>query len=415
MKYLEFYQILESAKGLPLYEKKYANLTLTQMVADPGCIPLLESRDLISPHPLSLIGSRIAYAQTVFFSSGTYGHPKVIFLGKDDLARIVWTCRQFCDIEGIHPDSRVLLILPMNLWSVGRITLEAIQSAGASVLPVSTQTPKEVWGAAALRFQPNIISSTPSILADLSSMEIDLPPQRIIETTGEPLPYSMRSHLHDVFEGTVRDAYGLTECVIGTECSQQKGYHLVPGSVVIEIVDRQTGRPIGPGGTGEIVVSSLMQELMPIVRYRTGDLGILDRTPCPCRYPSPRLRVLGRINETVFLPAGVQFTNLEALEVLAPFANDLIPRPRIRVNTSSRRPPVLDLYVPIRDPSLLHSAHVHQMEQALRDRMARASLDFSDLVDCGEVEIGEVTVVLPSAEDLREHRKPLLSITEVRQ
>lgn len=360
------------------------------------------------------MGAAIVSARTAFFSSGTHGKPKVIFMGDHDLERIIGTCRDFCQIEGLEPGERAMLILPMNLWSVGRITMLGMERAGLQVLPVNTQTPKDLWSIAATSFTPRVMSSTPSVFEELGKLDMDLPPQRILETTGEPLSPYTRSRIENRFGGKTRDAYGLTECIVGTECCAQDGYHFVQGSVRLEIVNLVNGRPVGPGAMGEIVVTSLMQEIMPMIRFRTGDLGLIDERPCRCGYPSPRLKVLGRIRETLFLPAGVQITNTEIHEVMAPYLDRLIPRPCLRAHFPRGGPIRLDLLVPTQDSSLLGSAEADTIEDSLRDRLRRASLDIKDLVDLGDIVVEEVRIIEPSCDDLAYHRKPFLRIEEIR-
>jgi hypothetical protein len=85
--------------------------------------------------------------------------------------------------------------------------------------------------------------------------------------------------------------YGLTEAGLGcaVQCRARQGHHLRDAELLFEVVDPDSGRALAPGEPGEIVITTLRHEAMPLVRYRTGDLGRLLPGPCPCGGPLPLL------------------------------------------------------------------------------------------------------------------------------
>ena len=104
--------------------------------------------------------------------------------------------------------------------------------------------------------------------------------------------------LSTVWNCTVLDHYGLTETAYGgaVECSAHDGYHLRLLDIVVEIVDFCGDEPLSPGETGEVVITTLEREAMPLIRYRTGDVACLLPGPCACGSPLPRLGpVQGRL------------------------------------------------------------------------------------------------------------------------
>jgi phenylacetate-CoA ligase len=98
---------------------------------------------------------------------------------------------------------------------------------------------------------------------------------------------------------SVRDVYAVEELgVLAAECGEGAGLHCFEDRFVYEVVDPVTGEVLGPGGRGELVVTPLHAEAMPLLRYRTGDLVITDDGGCPCGRTHMRLHVLGRVVET---------------------------------------------------------------------------------------------------------------------
>jgi len=136
----------------------------------------------------------------------------------------------------------------------------------------------------------------------------------MVETTGEPLLDSERHLIEARFGAFVHDAYGLSECVVGTECRVRNGFHYWPDATHVEVLEPDSDRPVPEGEMGELVVTSLMQEHLPIIRYRSGDKGRIDQQRCACGHGGPRVHFDGRIADTLVLPRAV---NLDASDLAA--------------------------------------------------------------------------------------------------
>jgi len=113
----------------------------------------------------------------------------------------------------------------------------------------------------------------------------------------EMLPESLRSKLEEKFEMTIRQTYGTADVrCLGYECMKKSGMH-IPDDKIVEIVDPDTGKQLGPGKIGEIVATTF-NKVYPLIRFGTGDLSILTETPCPCGRTSPRLiKIMGRVDQ----------------------------------------------------------------------------------------------------------------------
>lgn len=150
----------------------------------------------------------------------------------------------------------------------------------------------------------NAYCGTPSFLLNIAEKaeEMGLNPKkdlglRVGFVAAEMLPESLRSTLEEKFGMIVRQTYGTADVrCLGYECLMKNGMH-VPDDKIIEIVDPETGKQLGPGKMGEIVATTF-NKTYPLIRFGTGDLSILTETPCPCGRTSPRLlRILGRVDQ----------------------------------------------------------------------------------------------------------------------
>jgi phenylacetate-CoA ligase len=125
---------------------------------------------------------------------------------------------------------------------------------------------------------------------------------RRILLTGEGCSNTFRSRLEKWWGCEVSFFYGSTECgVVAVECKEHKGYHVVDGHVKVEIVDIGSGVPLKYNQTGEIVVTTLLREGMPMVRYRSGDIGYLQKSQCNCGITMDILQLRGRMENMLIL------------------------------------------------------------------------------------------------------------------
>lgn len=290
---------MDCATGHPLYARW--RLESVRRFGDAGwrALPTLHRDDLRRQPPARNRGGALLY-----LSSGTTGRPKLVSYGPEDIQRVAALCARFAELEGVSRRSRVMVLLPMALWSAGRITVEGHRRLGAEVYPVDLHGGVSAWERLAHEIRPTVVSGTPSILAAWAP-HYRGPPLELVETTGEPLLTRERHLIEAHFGGRVHDAYGLSEAVVGVECAGRHGFHYWPDATAVEVLHTDADRQTADGETGELVLTSFVQTHLPILRYRSGDLGRLVTSPCRCGHPTPRVEVAGRIGPNLALPRGV--------------------------------------------------------------------------------------------------------------
>lgn len=186
----------------------------------------------------------------------------------------------------------------MRDWVVADPTKETGLSIQVVIDECDPKTLKRLFNLIDL-LKPAVITGKPSIFEMLLKYSawlsnVTYSPDCIV-SSGALLDENLRENIQDLFKSKVFNAYGLTEFgIIASECHNQSGLHIDESSVVAEIID-QTDNIKGDGIEGELVLSSFSNMAMPLIRYCTGDLAILDSSPCSCGLAGPRLnRISGR-------------------------------------------------------------------------------------------------------------------------
>jgi len=122
--------------------------------------------------------------------------------------------------------------------------------------------------------------------------------------TGAPITPGMRMHLQEITKvKRVTELAGSSENLLAVDCVHAHGLHVVPDTCYAEVIDRASGEPMPDGERGSVVHSSVIAAGSVYLRYDGGDVGIIDRSPCPCGLPSPRIRLLGRWDDRFTLGA----------------------------------------------------------------------------------------------------------------
>lgn len=141
--------------------------------------------------------------------------------------------------------------------------------------------------------------------------------------TGAPITPGMRDHLQRVTRvSRIAEIAGTSENVLAVDCVNASGPHVVPDTCMVEVLDRETKRPAAPGRRGSLVHCVLIAEGSVYLRYDSGDAAVIDTEPCPCGLPSPRIKIMGRwensfsLSGETLLPFDVQLAIEDGLPEL---------------------------------------------------------------------------------------------------
>lgn len=278
-------------------------------------LPFLTKDDFRKEYPLGMScvpGNEIA---EMHMSSGSTGIPVVMPYTVNDLAQ--WSeCMARCYVMAGVEKGDVCQITPgFGLFNGGFGCYHGARRAGLFVLPCGAgNTARQIRLAKDFktRIITGVVSYAVRIIELLNMGKTSLPDLKIGIFGAETFSPAMKEYVQNGLGIEVFDIYGMTESggigTLGMDCPGHSGIHPWEDQYIIEIVDPQTGRVLPDGETGEIVVTSLTREALPVIRFRTGDLSrIVSREKCECGRTHLRLEAIqGRIDDMLII-SGVNF------------------------------------------------------------------------------------------------------------
>ena len=274
-------------------------------------------------------------------SSGTRGKLTVVGYTRHDLGVWAEVCARALCLAGAQPGDIVHNAYGYGLFTGGLGMHDGATLMGATVVPVSGgNTPRQVM---LLRdFGAHILCCTPSyaltIADEVERQGIDPAtlPVRAAILGAEPWTDAMRAAIERRLALAAVDIYGLSEIIgpgVACECVEARhGLHLAEDHFLPEIIDPQTGESLPPGEQGELVLTNLTKEAMPLIRYRTGDITAFIPEPCRCGRTSLRMARLRGRHDDMLIVRGVNVypSEIEAVVVgmggIAPFYQIILDR-----------------------------------------------------------------------------------------
>ena len=282
-------------------------------LADLSGLPFTTKNDLRDTYPFGLFASPMAEVVRLHASSGTTGKPIVVAYTREDLD--VWTEVMVRALAacGITRGDIVQNAYGYGLFTGGLGAHYGAEALGATVIPISGgNTDRQIT---VMRdFRVTAICCTPSYFLHLAERAAELGidirelPLRAGLFGAEPWTDSMRRRLER--EGGIQafDIYGLSEIVgpgVAIECECQDGLHIFEDHFYPEIVDPETGEVLPDGAEGELVLTTLSKQAMPMIRYRTRDITRLMTAACPCGRTLRRMARISRRSDDMLIIRGV--------------------------------------------------------------------------------------------------------------
>ena len=212
-----------------------------------------------------------------------------------------WRWKSAMRATGFTEGDVVLNAFGYHLTPAGAMFEEGLLAAGCAVIPggIGNQE-QQVQAMAALGVTGyvGLPSYLKALLDKADEIGVALKVQKAF-VTAEPLPPSLREELVSRGVTTVRQGYGTAECGnLGYECQAEEGWH-IPADAIIQVCDINSGKPVAPGESGEVVVT-LFNDDYALIRFGTGDLSAVHTEACSCDLDSPRLvGWLGRVGDAV--------------------------------------------------------------------------------------------------------------------
>ena len=318
-------QISRILKSGNYYSEVYkkAGITGVSSAEEFEKIPFTDKADLRNAYPLGIQAVPDEEVVRIHSSSGTTGKPVIIPYTAKDVADWAEMFARCYEIAGITARDRIQITPGYGLWTAGIGFQAGCERLGAMAIPMGPgNTEKQLQ--MMIDLQSTVICATSSY-ALLLAEEINRRGLRdkICLKKGvigsERWSDAKRNYIAKELGIELYDIYGLTEIYgpgIGINCPDQTGMHIFDDYLYTEIIDPVTGEVLPDGEEGEIVITTLVKEGAPLIRFRTHDLSRIIPGECPCGRKYPRLDTIRGRSDDMFKVHGVNMFPSQVEEIL---------------------------------------------------------------------------------------------------
>ncbi|URA11384.1 phenylacetate--CoA ligase [Thermospira aquatica] len=313
---------------VPFYKKKFDEKGVhprdIRSLEDIRLLPMTTKTDLRDNYPYGLFAVPMEKIVRIHASSGTTGKPTVVGYTASDIALWSEVMARSLVSAGATKHSIIQNAYGYGLFTGGLGVHYGAERIGATVIPISGgNTARQLL--VLEDFGPDIITCTPSYSLYLAeeAHKKGLNLHKLNLKYGlfgaEPWSEAMRDEIERMLPIKAINIYGLSEIIgpgVACECLEQKGLHIYDDHFYPEILNPATGEPVAPGEQGELVITTLTKEGIPLIRYRTRDLTRFLVGECACGRTYPRIdRIMGRTDDMLII-RGVNVFPSQIEEVL---------------------------------------------------------------------------------------------------
>lgn len=297
---------------VPYYRKKFNEVGIIpddiKKLEDIKNIPFTSKADLREVYPFGMFASPLSEIVEIHMSSGTTGKPVVAGYTINDIE--IWgeVMARSLTMAGATRNDIVQVAYGYGLFTGGFGVHYGARKIGCMIVPASagnTRRQIEIMR----DFGTTILTCTPSYALYMAEVaqEMGIEPTTLKLKAGcfgaEMWTEAMRGEIEKRFGLNAYNIYGLTEIIgpgVAHECIEKKGLHIFEDHFLVEIIDPETGDPLPEGKRGELVLTTISREGMPMLRFRTRDITSLIREKCPCGRTFARIeRIRGRTDDMI--------------------------------------------------------------------------------------------------------------------
>jgi phenylacetate-CoA ligase len=322
---------LRSVKSVEFYRKQFDNAGVAvsdiKTLDDIQKFPFTKKQDLRDGYPFGFFAVPMRKIVRIHTTSGTTGKPTVVGYTRKDLDTWANLIARNMTMIGIGSDDVFQNMVNYGMFTGGLGFHYGAEKIGMTVIPSATgNTRRQIE---MIRdFGVTTIHCTPSYAMHLSEVAEEMGETLDSLKTGifgaEPWSDTMRHTLENRLGVTAYDSYGMSELFgpgVAFECPERDGLHIWHDSYLVEIINPKTGERLSDGEQGELVVTPLVKEAMPLIRYRTGDVTMLMEDGCLCGRGKKLTRLSGRSDDMLIIrginvfPSQIEHVLLQIPEV----------------------------------------------------------------------------------------------------
>ncbi len=304
-------------QNVPFYRQKFDEHGVKpedcKTLQDIARFPFTVKTDLRDNYPFNMFAVPKKKIVRIHASSGTTGKPTVVGYTKKDIDTWAELVARMVSMVGVTDEDVAQICFGYGLFTGAFGLHYGLERVGAMVVPTSTgNTERQVR--LMKDFGTTAIISTPTyamhIAETAKSMGID--PRELNLKVGlfgsEVWSESMRAELEKTWGLKATDNYGLSEIIgpgVAGECTAVDGMHIAEDHFLVEVIDPETGEPLEYGQEGELVITTLTKEALPMIRYRTRDITVLNPERCSCGRTTVRMRKVSGRTDDMLIISGV--------------------------------------------------------------------------------------------------------------
>lgn len=303
------------ARRVPFYQGKFDDAGVEpgdiESLADVRRLPFTTSADLRANYPAGLLATPLDNAVRLHTSSGTTGKPKALYFSRSDVDTAADLIARCLIMAGVRQGDVLQNVMTYGLFTGALVMHYGAEKVGCLVIPAGPGN-SERQLMLMQDFKTTALHVTPSYalyFADFLEKKginprTDLSLRRAF-VGAEPYTEATRLKIEAALGIRVFNSYGLSEMNgpgVAFECDRQQGMHLWEDNYLLEIIHPETGEPLPDGAPGELVLTTLCREAMPLLRYRTRDITAVIAEPCACGRTHRRIqRITGRSDDMLIV------------------------------------------------------------------------------------------------------------------
>jgi phenylacetate-CoA ligase len=291
-------------------------------------LPCTSRADLLVHQPYGLFAVTLHEVLRLHPAAGA-GGPVVVGYTRNDIAYWSEMSARALSAAGVNKEDVIQLSLDYSQSASAIGAQSGAEVLGSSVLPCSDLAP-ERQAEIMRNFRATVLVATPSQAIQLGHVLRNMGPGtmtlRIAFIVGEVWSDSLRKEIEEALQVRAFGSYGLSEMAVpglASECEEHNGLHIAEDHVLAEIIDPLTGESLPYGEYGELVLTTLTREAVPLLRYRTGDLTTLHESECACGRTLARMEPAHARADDVVIVGGVRLSPAQIKEVIHAIAPEL--------------------------------------------------------------------------------------------
>jgi phenylacetate-CoA ligase len=303
------------AAAVPFYREKLAasGLEAGQLrgLDDVRRLPFTVNQDLRNNYPKGFLAVSVGEVLRLHTSSGTTGKPKALYFSRNDVDNAAGLMARCLVMAGVNSQDVLQNMMTYGLFTGALVMHYGAEKVGAMVIPAGPGN-SERQLLLMQDFRTTAVHLTPSYALYFASFlaQKGVDPRRDLALRkafvgAEPYTEASRRKIEEALGIDVYNSYGLSEMNgpgVAFECGEKCGMHIWEDNYLVEIVDPQTGEPLPEGERGEMVLTTLNREAMPLLRYRTRDITSIIPGPCACGRTHRRIeRITGRADDMLIV------------------------------------------------------------------------------------------------------------------